>query len=322
MVSQSQETGNRKAESFETTQVKFMKIPVDDLAWVREQKPTVLQLFLDCWSSDPYGSRWVQLSTKLKPSAFREAKKTLSNRGLFVFKRETSILDARSTVCWLVKNLHGSRVKEFWNPAKQEANPATHTANNATHRANNATHAAAISLQTQSEQGFQNASRSSQEHFKSVLEKSRANEAAYEGAASSAPPELESPAVTDCTAASSVEEEVSVKSSASLPDQTEVTSEERQDPDQGQCSAAAAIEEIKAKLGIKAPARAVEAPRMVVMTLEEKAAYMAQQRALAARFLQEESATPPEGDAQITGNPESDTPISDSTFVLKDCSED
>lgn len=301
MLPQGRKTGNGKTESSETTQVEFMKIPVNDLAWAMTQKPSVIQLFNECWLSDPYGSRWIQLSTKLKPSAFREAKKILSNRGLFVFKRETSILDGRSTVCWLIKNLHGSRVKEFWNPATYMANEvmhapsnnATHTANNATHTANNATHMAAISPQTQSEQGFQNVSRSFQEHFKSVLEKSRANEAAYEGAASSAPPELESPTVTDCTAASSVEEDVSVESSASLLDQTELASEERQDPDQGQCSAAAAIEEIKAILGKKAPARATEVPKVVSMSPDEKAAYMAQQRALAARFLAEESYSAP-----------------------------
>lgn len=293
MLPQGRKTGNGKTESFDTTQVEFMKIPVDDLVWVRNKKsPAVLQLFLDCWSSDPYGSRWAQLSTELKPTAFKKAKKILSDRGLFVFKRETSILDGRSTVCWLIKNLHGSRVKEFWNPtAHTPSNEVAVTANKVAVTANKVAVATSILPQTQSEQGFQNASGSFQEHFKSVLEKSRANEAAYEGAASFAPPEVKSPAVTDCTAASSVEEDVSVESSTPLPDQAEVTSGEAQDPDQGQCSAAAAaaIEEMRAKLGIKAPARATEVSKVVSISPQEKADYAAQQRAIAARFLAEES---------------------------------
>lgn len=93
-------------------------IPHDDNEWVRQQKPSVITLWMECWIADPSGSEWLQLNTKLKTTAFKQAKKQLSDRGLFAFKRETSILDARSTVCWMVKNLHGSSVKEFWGSTK------------------------------------------------------------------------------------------------------------------------------------------------------------------------------------------------------------
>ncbi len=37
-------------------------IPLDDLKWALSQKPSLQQLFLECWATDPYGSRWMQLS--------------------------------------------------------------------------------------------------------------------------------------------------------------------------------------------------------------------------------------------------------------------
>ena len=152
--------------------VNFGVIPMNDLDWILTQKPSVMQLFIECWRCDPYGSRWMQLSTKLKPSAFREAKKQLANQGLFIFKRETSIQDSRSTVCWMTRNLHGSRVKDFWKAITPTELDATDTAINATdkaidtaHMELDATDTAAISPQTQSEQGSQNRSISLQYHI-------------------------------------------------------------------------------------------------------------------------------------------------------------
>lgn len=95
-------------------------IPHADINWVRKQKSTVIQLFWECWTADPYGSDWMQLTTRLKRSAFREAKKKLVTQALFVFKPEKSIQDGRSTVCWMIKNLHGSRVYEFWGMTEAE----------------------------------------------------------------------------------------------------------------------------------------------------------------------------------------------------------
>lgn len=98
-------------------------ISVEDIEWVRTKwkQPSVVALWLDCWQSDPYGSRWMQLSSSLGKSAFSEAKKVLSEAGLFSFKRDTSIRDGRETVCWMVLNHHGSRQREFWQSASVES---------------------------------------------------------------------------------------------------------------------------------------------------------------------------------------------------------
>ncbi|GAX38973.1 hypothetical protein [Nodularia sp. NIES-3585] len=89
-------------------------IPIEDMLWASQQKPSVNQLWQECWTADPYGSRWMSLSTALGYSSFICAKKILSESGLFIFKPDKSIQDGRETVGWMVRNLHGSRMKEFW----------------------------------------------------------------------------------------------------------------------------------------------------------------------------------------------------------------
>ncbi len=91
-----------------------MIIPVEDMNWALQQSPAVYKLWGECWRCDPYGSRMMQLNTQLPKSTFMRAKKVLKEADLFVFERKTSITDGRETVCWMVKNLHGARVKEYW----------------------------------------------------------------------------------------------------------------------------------------------------------------------------------------------------------------
>ena len=88
-------------------------IPLEDLAWISQQKPTVFKLWSECWQADRFGSRWMSLKTSLKYSSFMAAKKVLSDSGLFVFQTRSSIRDARETE-WYVLNLHGVRKKDFW----------------------------------------------------------------------------------------------------------------------------------------------------------------------------------------------------------------
>ena len=89
-------------------------IPQEDLNWALKQQPAVYFLWGECWRADPYGSRMMQLNTTLPRSTFMRAKKVLSEAGLFIFNRKTSTRDSRETVCWEVQNLHGARVKDYW----------------------------------------------------------------------------------------------------------------------------------------------------------------------------------------------------------------
>ncbi|MBD2512580.1 hypothetical protein H6G91_36170 [Nostoc muscorum FACHB-395] len=196
-------------------------IPIQDMLWASQQKPSVTQLWQECWTADPYGSRWMPLTSALGYSTFISAKKILSDSGLFIFKPDKSIQDGRETVKWMVKNLHGSRMKEFWekaNAEKRESN-AEISEIDAAPEEMGALYKASISGQIQSEQGLQETSRTVQEHLtNSTKEFVRCNsdtltrilreeETAHAPLGGASPQtvqgvsekEEELPAVTDCT---------------------------------------------------------------------------------------------------------------------------
>lgn len=100
---------NVNTAPFAGTNTPYVKIPASDICWASSQRPSVVQLFLDAWASDPYGSRYVKLKHNLRPTAFRLARKLLTEQGLFMFKRDVSVIDSRATNCWLTLNLHGAR---------------------------------------------------------------------------------------------------------------------------------------------------------------------------------------------------------------------
>jgi hypothetical protein len=149
-------------------------IPIEDMLWASQQKPSVTQLWQECWTADPYGSRWMPLTSALGYSTFISAKKILSESGLFIFKPDKSIQDGRETASWMVKNLHGSRMKEFWEKAnveneqpdslKREPN-AGDSEIDAGCEEIRASYKASISGQSQLEQGFQETSRTAQEQL-------------------------------------------------------------------------------------------------------------------------------------------------------------
>ncbi|QFS51936.1 hypothetical protein [Nostoc sphaeroides] len=149
-------------------------IPIEDMLWASQQRPSVTQLWQECWTADPYGSRWMPLTSALGYSTFISAKKILSDSGLFIFKPDKSIQDGRETVKWMVQNLHGSRMKEFWekaNTEKREPSAEKRESNagdseiNAAPEEMGALNQASILGKSQSEQGFQETSRTAQEHL-------------------------------------------------------------------------------------------------------------------------------------------------------------
>jgi hypothetical protein len=149
-------------------------IPIEDMLWASQQKPSVTQLWQECWTADLYGSRWMALSTALGYSSFICAKKILAESGLFIFKPDKSIQDGRETVGWMVRNLHGSRMKEFWEKtnaenqepdAKKQESNAENTEMNAGSEEMGALNQASILDQSESEQGFCEPSRTVQEHL-------------------------------------------------------------------------------------------------------------------------------------------------------------
>ncbi|MFN6455762.1 MAG: hypothetical protein RM022_026680 [Nostoc sp. EfeVER01] len=237
-------------------------IPIQDMLWASQQKPSVNQLWQECWTADPYGSRWMPLTSALGYSTFISAKKILSESGLFIFKPDKSIQDGRETASWMVKNLHGSRMKEFWekaNSEKQEPN-TENSEIDAGSEEMGALYKASISDKTQSEQEFQNPSRtgqklltnSSKEIVRSVsdtlTENSQVEETAHAPLRGASPQSVQSvsekeeelPAVTDCTTLTLVD--AAPSQPATLLAEKQDCGVEPRDCHEGACSAAPVVQ--------------------------------------------------------------------------------
>ncbi|WP_193200642.1 hypothetical protein [Nostoc sp. MG11] len=247
-------------------------IPIEDMLWASQQKPSVTQLWQECWTADPYGSRWMPLTSALGYSTFISAKKILSESGLFIFKPDKSIEDGRETASWMVKNLHGSRMKEFWekaNSLNQQPNSEKREPNaeisdkDAGSEEMGALYEASILGKSQSEQAFGKTSRTTQEHLTNsfvefvrcnsdtLTEISHCEEAAIATLRVASPLSVESvsekakdlPVAMDCTTLALVD---AVQSNpASLRDAARTLLAENQDcgveaifPHEGACSAA------------------------------------------------------------------------------------
>ncbi|MGJ5676845.1 MAG: hypothetical protein ACR9NN_25120 [Nostochopsis sp.] len=102
-----------------------MIIPPDDMTWAMNQKPSVNQFWQECWLSDPYGSRWMPLNTKLTGKTLKLAKAAIRKAGLFEFKTEMRMLEGKRYYETLVINLHGSRRYEFWSSGGVENYPTS-----------------------------------------------------------------------------------------------------------------------------------------------------------------------------------------------------
>ncbi|MHC5915340.1 MAG: hypothetical protein ACYTXE_31085 [Nostoc sp.] len=240
-------------------------IPIEDMLWASQQKPSVNQLWQECWTADPYGSRWMPLTSALGYSTFISAKKILSESGLFIFKPDKSIQDGRETASWMVKNLHGSRMKEFWekaNAEKREPNSEKRELNAgdseiyAGSEEMRALYEASILGQSDSEQGFQETSRTAQEQLTNsskefvscvsvtLTQISREEETAHAPLGGASPQsvqgveelEEELPAVTDCTSLALVD--AAPSQSALLEGEKQDSGFELKDCYGGTCSAA------------------------------------------------------------------------------------
>ncbi|MEH2029794.1 MAG: hypothetical protein V7K67_08980 [Nostoc sp.] len=243
-------------------------IPIEDMLWASQQKSSVTQLWQECWTSDPYGSRWMPLTTNLGYSTFIQAKKILSESGLFIFKPDKSIQDGRETVGWIVRNLHGSRMKDFWEevdstklePSAQKQQPNSEDKEiDAGSEEMRASNQAPISGKTHSEQGLQKPSQTAQEHITNSSKEfvmcvsstpneiSLGDETAIAPLGGASPQLVESveekkedlPMATDCTTLALVD---SVQGqSTSLSVENEISGEEVRDCHEGFSSAAPSV---------------------------------------------------------------------------------
>ncbi|MFN6540697.1 MAG: hypothetical protein RM021_030755 [Nostoc sp. EkiNYC01] len=250
-----------------------MTIPTADLDWALNQSPTVLRLLCECWKSDPYGSRWMPLTTTLRDRNLRGAKKILRDAGLFEFKTETRVLAGLQHYETMVINLHGSRTI-YWkqgdnfpagvgNDSAKEGNDNTTQGINSapigTVRSEVGSDSAGVSLETIARLEFQNLSGTFQEHLKNSSkeflrcdsstpnENLPVDETAHAPLGGASPQTFEGveekekdlPVAIDCTTLALVDDAPSQPASLSAENQN--SGEEVRDCHEGFCSAAPAV---------------------------------------------------------------------------------
>lgn len=99
-----------------TTEISFLMIPADDRQLVRKFGLGLQDYWLDCWEADRYGSRYVLMpESDLRNTTQAKYRKQLEALGLFTFEVRKSGSD-RSL--WVL-NLHGIRIKNYWQPIAQ-----------------------------------------------------------------------------------------------------------------------------------------------------------------------------------------------------------
>ncbi len=93
--------------------LEYCKIPLSDLNWAYNLKPTEWKLFIACWISDRFGSRFQVLGGfDWKSRSFHQARKKIESQGFFQFRKVLDYADNKSTAYWEVKNLKGCRIKK------------------------------------------------------------------------------------------------------------------------------------------------------------------------------------------------------------------
>ncbi|MCF2152061.1 hypothetical protein IQ276_037820 [Desmonostoc muscorum LEGE 12446] len=212
------------------------------------------------------------LTSALGYSTFISAKKILSDSGLFIFKPDKSIQDGRETASWMVKNLHRSRMKEFWEKAnsaspkpdaeKRESNVGDSEIDAGSEEMG-ALNQASILGQIHSEQGFCETSRTTQEQLTNsskefvscisdtLTENSQVEETAIAPLGVASPQSVQSvsekeeelPAVTDCTTLTLVD--AAPSQPAPLLAENQDCGVEPRDCHEGTCSAASVAQNEK-----------------------------------------------------------------------------
>ena len=102
---------NKRRTGKEANALGKMWIPVIDRELMRDEGLGLLNYWLDCWQTDPFGNRWTLMAygeeaiNELKSTTKAKYRKRLTQLGLFIFKEDK---EGRQRSLYVL-NLHGSR---------------------------------------------------------------------------------------------------------------------------------------------------------------------------------------------------------------------
>ncbi|WP_226890066.1 hypothetical protein [Nostoc sp. MG11] len=92
------------------------KVSIEDINWVRQQPPSVQQLWLDSVAAEQFGGAAHKLDTNLTYKSLQKAGAALTAQGLFQFEEVFGRLPSGrpGLISYRVRNLHGYYNRFYW----------------------------------------------------------------------------------------------------------------------------------------------------------------------------------------------------------------
>ncbi len=98
------------------------KVSIEDINWVRQQPPSVQQLWLDSVAAEQFGGSAHKLDTNLTYKSLQKAGAALTAQGLFQFEEVFGRLPSGrpGLISYRVRNLHGYYNRFYWESSTSE----------------------------------------------------------------------------------------------------------------------------------------------------------------------------------------------------------
>ncbi len=112
----SKQRSDRKQTDAEKSIRPHCKVSIEDINWVRQQPPSVQQLWLDSVAAEQFGGSAHKLDTNLTYKSLQKAGAALTAQGLFQFEEVFGRLPSGrpGLISYRVRNLHGYYNRFYW----------------------------------------------------------------------------------------------------------------------------------------------------------------------------------------------------------------
>ncbi len=118
----SKQRSDRKQASEDKSIRPHCKVSIEDINWVRQQPPSVQQLWLDSVAAEQFGGAAHKLDTNLTYKSLQKAGAALTAQGLFQFEEVFGRLPSGrpGLISYRVRNLHGYYNRFYWESSTSE----------------------------------------------------------------------------------------------------------------------------------------------------------------------------------------------------------
>ncbi|MHC5771876.1 MAG: hypothetical protein ACYTXI_41425 [Nostoc sp.] len=112
----SKQRNDRKQTDADKSIRPHCKVSIEDINWVRQQPPSVQQLWLDSVAAEQFGGSAHKLDTNLTYKSLQKAGAALTAQGLFQFEEVFGRLPSGrpGLISYRVRNLHGYYNRFYW----------------------------------------------------------------------------------------------------------------------------------------------------------------------------------------------------------------